>query len=308
MRELFVTFRREVFMPLEPLAAQHLAWMRLSNKRPRTIYARERVLARLTAWAQSPVLYLTEQQLTEYQQWRATDNDAGKALGPTSMRVEVSHLRGFYNWVAEQGYRTDDPTRRLVMPKRKDYAAHPLPDEMIAKALAVADPDMHVILCLAGFAGLRACEIAPLDWRDVHIGRPDPYLHVRDGKGGYTRNVHLSEPVVAALEALPHRSGPVIVRADGKDGPNSAARISQRAADLLHELGTEKGETLHSLRHRFGTTAYEESLDLRAVQEEMGHRSIATTQIYTRVRDQARARATSAAGRLRLEGSPDTAA
>lgn len=286
-------------MSLEPLAAQHLAWMRLGNKRPRTIYARERVLVRLTAWAQGPILYLTEQQLVTFQQVRASDTDEGPGLSPTSMRVEVSHLRGFYSWAADQGYRSDDPTRRLVMPKRKDYGAHPLADSMIARALAAADIYMSAILCLAGFAGLRACEIASLDWRDVHMGERS--LLVREGKGGYTRNVRISDPLAETLTALPHRSGPVIPRADGQEGFNSAARISQRAADHLHEIGTEKGETLHALRHRFGTTAYEESLDLRAVQEEMGHRSIATTQIYTRVRDKARARATDAAGRLRLD-------
>lgn len=297
---LLVMFRRETRMELEPLIGRHLAWMRLANKRPRTIYARERALARLTGWAQGPVLYLTSDQLAAFQQWRADDNGDREPLAPASLRIEVSHLRGFYGWAVDQGYREDDPTGKLVMPKRKDYSAHPLSDEMVAKALDGADLYMTAILCLAGFAGLRACEVAPLDWRDVQLTARSPSLHIREGKGGYTRNVHLTAPVVAALGALPDRSGPVIPRADGEPGCNTAARISQRAADYLHEIGTDKGEALHSLRHRFGTSAYEGSLDLRAVQEEMGHRSVATTQIYTRVQDPARAKAAEAASQLRF--------
>lgn len=289
---------------LEPIAVRHIAWMRLSNKRETTIYARERTLLRLTRWAQGPILYLRPEQLAAFQEWRAAGDHEREPIGPASQRVEVSHLREFYGWAVREGLRTDDPTGRLVIPKRKDYAAHPLADVLLAEALRRADVHMAAILGLARFAGLRACEIARLDWRDVRLAAAEPILTVREGKGGYTRTVHCPRALVDLLRALPERSGPVIPRVDGSGQYNSAARISQRAAKFLHEqLGTEPGEALHALRHSFGTAMYQASLDLRAVQEEMGHRSVATTQIYTKVANRARAQAVEAAAELRLDES-----
>lgn len=284
---------------LEPLAARHLAWMRLANKRGTTIYARERALLRLTRWTQGPILYLTAEQLASFQAWRAEGDDDHDPIGPASQRVEVSHLREFYKWVINEGLRKDDPTVRLVMPKRKDYGARPLDDAVIAEALDLADPHTAAILGLARFAGLRACEIARLEWRDLRLAASPAMLTVREGKGGYTRTVHVSLALVELLRRLPERTGPVITRVDGEPGHNTAARISQRAAKFLHErMGTAAGETLHALRHSFGTAMYAASMDLRSVQEEMGHRSVATTQIYTAVGNKAKAQAVEAASIL----------
>lgn len=286
---------------LEPLAARHLSWMRLANKRNTTIYARERTLIRLTGWAQGPILYLSADQLATYQAWRAEGDREHDPIGSASQRVEVSHLREFYRWAVREGLRKDDPTGRLVMPKRKDYGARPLDDAVIAEALDRADPYIAAILGLARFAGLRACEIARLDWRDLRLGASPAMLTVREGKGGYTRTVHVSLALVELLRRLPERTGPVIPRADGEGGYNTAPRISQRAAKFLHEeMGTAAGETLHALRHSFGTAMYGASMDLRSVQEEMGHRSVATTQIYTAVGNKAKAQAVEAASVLHV--------
>lgn len=287
---------------LEPLAVRHIAWMRLANKRATTIYARERTLLRLTRWAQGPILYLSAEALATFQAWRAEGDDDHCPIGSASTRVEASHLREFYAWAVREGLRADNPTTRLVIPKRKDYAAHPLSDGSFSDAIASADPHMAAILGLGRYAGLRACEIARLDWRDVHLAAAEPALTVREGKGGYTRTVHCPKPLVTLLRALPERTGPVIPRKDGHPGYNTAPRISQRAAKFLHEHAhTEPGEALHALRHSFGTAMYQTSLDLRAVQEEMGHRSVATTQIYTKVANRARAQAVEAAAELRLD-------
>lgn len=289
-------------MDLEPIAVRHVEAMRIGNKRETTIYARKQTLLRLTRWAQGPILYLTADQLKAYQAWRAVGDDDHDPIGAASMRVEVSHLRQFYRWIVTEGLRTDDPTTRLIVPKRKDYAAHPLDDAVLAAAFERADAHMAAILGLARYAGLRACEIARLEWRDVRLAAAEPVLHVREGKGGYTRTVHVSKPLVAILRALPERTGPVIPRKNGDGGFNTAARISQRAARFLHEeMHTEHGEALHALRHAFGTVMYQRTLDLRAVQEEMGHRTPKTTEVYTRVANRARAAAVEAAGELQLD-------
>ena len=71
---------------------------------------------------------------------------------------------------------------------------------------------------------------------------------------------------------------------DGKPGPPSAARVSERINDHLRSAGIE--DTAHSLRHRFGTMLYQETLDMLLVAEEMGHGSIETTRGYVRLMSQ----------------------
>lgn len=297
---MVATQRTDSRIEVEPLIYRHLAWMQLANRRKTTIYARERTLIRLSGWAQGPILYLTEEQLVRWQQDRASGAGVHEPLSPASVRVETAHVREFYRWAVREKLRNDDPTGRLVTPSSTRGLPRPMSDERFTSAMDSAPDSVAVILALARYAGLRACEIARLDWADIAINAAPPILTVREGKGGHSRRVHLSAPLIAVLQALPHRSGPIATRADGEYGYCTAARISQRAANYLHELGFGRYETLHTLRHAFATAMYQASLDLRAVQEELGHRSVATTQVYAGPAPGAAARAVEAAGILHV--------
>lgn len=288
----------------DPIVRRHLEWMRLKNRRHLTIYARESALCRLSAWAQSPILYLSREQLVAFQVWRVKGEPPNEPISAATQRVEASHLRQFYAWAVREDLRADDPSDRLVIPKRQDYEARPLSDRVLEQAFQQAEPHMAAILGLARYAGLRACEVARLDWRDLRLGASEPILHVRDGKGGYPRTVHVSKALAELLLALPERTGPVIPRADGEPGYNTAPRISQRASKFLREeMGTEEGQTLHACRHGYATAGYQATLDIRATQEEMGHRTILTTQVYTKTANKARAEFAEAASVLRLDES-----
>lgn len=295
---MIATTRTERPVPVEPLILKHLAWMKLSNKRSRTIYARKRTLIQLSVWAQGPILYLDEARLAAWQRDLAEGTPDRKALAPQSIRVNTSHIREFYSWAKREGLISEDPTGRLVTPQRHRGVPRPMSDDKFSAAIDAAPVEIAAILALARFAGLRACEVARLDWRDLDLtGR---VLTVREGKGGHARQVHLSTVLIRLLRTLPHRTGAVIPRANGQPGYNTPARISQRAANYLHDAGCGRHETLHTLRHAFATAMYRESLDLRSVQEELGHRSVATTQVYAGPVPGAAARAVEAASSLHL--------
>ena len=105
-----------------------------------------------------------------------------------------------------------------------------------------------------------------------------PALLVR-GKGGKERLVPLAPRVRDALRryGLPD-TGPVFHRADGQPGPNRPNLITVLSAEHLHSLGIPA--SLHQLRHRFATRLYQQTLDLRMVQELLGHSSPTTTALY----------------------------
>jgi integrase len=105
-------------------------------------------------------------------------------------------------------------------------------------------------------------------------------LIVRKGKGSKDRVVPMADLVVDELRGFlgGRARGFVIGRLDGIPGQCPEYRVSQVANRFLHDHGIP--ETLHQLRHRFGTTLYRRSRDLRLVQEVLGHASPVTTAGY----------------------------
>ena len=276
----------------EPDVRRHLEHLRLRNLRRTTVYNRERALARLAAWAQGPILRLSEDDLLRWQAQRAAE------IQPEPRRTELSHARQFYGWaVAERRIKTD-PSLRVPLPRVARGLPRPIGDGKLAAALEGADADTRAILALAAFAGLRAHEIAGLNWAEVGAEDLMPHLRILDGKGGHGRLVPISAALADVLTDLPNRRGPVVRRLDGLPGPCPAHRISGRANDYLHEVGIT--ETLHQLRHRFASTTYQSCRDIRAVQELLGHASPTTTSRYAAVASGVAIDAVNAAGALRL--------
>lgn len=247
--------------------------MRVRNLRPRTISWHSDVLRRLRKWNDGrPVLYLDHEVLGRWQEERAA------AVEPATLRGEMTVLRSFYAWCLREEFVETDPMVRLDMPKVGRRLPRPISDAKYVLALEQADPVMRAILGLAGWAGFRACEIAGLAWPDVDL--IDRTLRVV-GKGDKEAVVPLADELAEVLVALPHRRGPVVRRRDGGDGHNLPHTISHHANNYLHALDIP--ETLHQLRHRFGTNVLKETGNLRVAQEALRHESPVSTAIYTLV-------------------------
>jgi len=284
-------FRRNLRMrsDVQQTIRDHLGELVLRDLRVSTRRNRRYVLGRLArAHDDRDLLTLTEADLRAWQEVRV------RQVASDSVRVEIEHVREFYRWAVREGLRPDDPSTRLLTPKTRRRLPRPMPEDAFAEALAAADLRTRAILALAGYAGLRAMEVAQLDWSEVDLRATPPSLRVVNGKGGVGRTVFVSPGLAAALRALPEHRGAVIRRADGGRGYNEASRVSAIANRHLHVH--EIPETLHQLRHRFAAVAYQSEADIRAVQELLGHQSPATTAIYAAPGADARWRAVLAAG------------
>ncbi len=279
-------------MEEEGAVNQHLRHLKVRNLRATSISNRRYVLKRLAGWAHGPILYLTESQLEEWQ------NNRAEQVVPGTLRMEMTSIREFYKWCVREGLRKDNPADRLDMPRVPRGLPGAMEDVDLARAIAAADPRVAAILALAAFAGLRACEIARLDWSEVTITGTAPQLRVVDGKGGKGRVLPVSAALAAILAVLPHRHGPVITQPNGHAGHCKPHRVSQLANVYLHapEMGIKK--SLHKCRHRFATVTYAACRDIRSVQELMGHSSPTTTAIYAAAPPDAARQAVEAAGSL----------
>jgi integrase/recombinase XerC len=280
-----------VEVTLEEMIRRHLDDMQVRGLRTQSIYNRRRALARFTAWMGGPILYATPEQLHTWQVQRSRE------ISLASRAAELSNVREFYRWCYRKHFLSADPTAELDLPRVPRRVPRPMPDEALAYAMSAALPHMAAMLGLAAFAGLRACEIARLDWSEVDLRGDPPMVCVVDGKGGRGRVVPLAVPMIELLDALPKRAGAVIPRGDGSAEPCAPHRISARVNDFLHGIGVE--ESLHQLRHRFATSTYRACRDLRAVQELLGHASPVTTAGYAAASGEVAEQAVEAASTLR---------
>lgn len=108
------------------------------------------------------------------------------------------------------------------------------------------------MLTLAGYCGLRCCEISAVEWGHVLDSPDGPLLAVPEGKGGHSRLVPLHREVASALAVMPGvRRGHVLARKDGLPGPVRPPRVSKEINDHLHGLGIIG--TAHRFRLRYLT-------------------------------------------------------
>jgi integrase/recombinase XerC len=287
-------------------------------------------LATLADNAAAAGLALERVQSAHIRRWMAQLHGAGRE--PRGIALVLSCWRSFYRWLGQQGQIPANPVQDVHAPK----AARPLP-----KALAVddavrlaewhdseADPwtearDRVVVELLYG-CGLRVSELVGLDvhaakesrgWVDLDAAE----AHVL-GKGGKRRSVPVGSKAMDALRAwLPVREECAALAAARVSDPASAASLlightgkrmtAQAVWKQLRQRGIKAGLVApvhpHMLRHSFASHVLQSSSDLRAVQELLGHASIATTQVYTRLDFQHLARAYDAAHpRARLKSEP----
>jgi integrase/recombinase XerC len=257
-----------------PILAAHLASLAQRGCTPGTIEARRRALHRMAAQIPVPLLEATAADLGA---WRAR-----LAVTGNTVVVYVSHAREFYRWAIAAGLaEPPGPAAGLPVPRLIRGLPRPAAEQDLMRAVATAPPRVRPWLVLAGWAGLRAREIALLRRERVLDTVVPPVLLVTADatKGHRERVVPLAPFALAALRAagLP-RAGFVFPRFDGRPGPNAPAVISHVANRHLADCGAQC--TLHQLRHRFGSVLYQQTRDLRMVQELLGHADPASTAGY----------------------------
>ncbi len=239
---------------------------------------------------------LLEAQLADLRAWLGDQARARRAR--STMGRRAASVRTFYAWALGTGRIDRDPAIRLAAarPNRTlptilttDEAAATLS----AAAIAADDDDPialrdRAILELLYATGIRVGELAGLDVDDVE---PADRLVRVFGKGAKERTVPFGVPAGTALEDWLTRGRPRLVRADS--GPAlfvgaRGRRVGQRQVrDVVHgALARIPGQpdlAPHGLRHTAATHILDGGADLRMVQEMLGHRSLATTQLYTHV-------------------------
>jgi site-specific recombinase XerC len=208
------------------------------------------------------------------------DADLLRILGRPGYSIE--HRRGlrasigsFYRWCVDSGFVETDPTLKLPGVRAAIGAPKPATDEIWRQILATADPRTRLMARLACEAGLRRAEVACVHSDDLVNGIDGAELIVH-GKGNKQRVVPITVTLATEIAKAAPFGGYLF---PGKiDGHISPDRVGHLVSKVMPQ-----GWSMHKLRHRFATRGYAGTGNLRAVQEALGHASVATTQRYTAV-------------------------
>jgi site-specific recombinase XerD len=216
-----------------------------------------------------------------------------RAVAATVAR-KLAALRALYRALREHGAVAQNPADLIPSPKRPRNLPRVLrPDEMAAlldriPASTPLELRDRALFEVAYASGLRAEELVTLDVAAVDFDGEE--LRV-EGKGGKTRIVPAGEPALRAVARYLERARPALENRDGEAAlflSRSGRRLStsdvrRRLRAWTRRAEVQGGVSPHTLRHSFATHLLEGGADLRAIQELLGHASISTTQIYTRV-------------------------
>jgi site-specific recombinase XerD len=201
-----------------------------------------------------------------------------RGLAAETRKSQLASWRVFFGWAHKRGIRPDDPTLDLGSVRVPVRVPRVAADDDIAVAMIHATPMERAMIMLARYGALRLTELTTLH-TDAREGDRLRII----GKGDKERIVYANEPLLFSLHALERENGRGYYF-PGRTGPH------------MHPMSVNKiitrvtGWNPHSLRHAAATAAYRATGDLRAVQDMLGHASLATTQRYLHLDDTARRR------------------
>jgi integrase/recombinase XerD len=274
---------------LEMMAAER-------NAAPNTLAAYARDLEDLSGFLAGRGLGFDDAAPEDIEAWFVQLQARGLSAATAARRR--SALRQFYRFVLAEGWRVEDPSRRVEAPRQ----GRPLPriltraevEGLIGAALAADSAQGLRLACLIELtyaSGLRVSELTSLTLRAL---APDPAFLMITGKGGKDRLAPLNSAARQAVKAylavrkdfIPRglSESPWLFPSRSRAGRLTPRRFSQllEAAALASGLDPSRVSP-HVLRHAFATHLLDGGADLRVVQTLLGHSDIATTQIYTHV-------------------------
>lgn len=236
---------------------------------------------------------ITTRLLRSYMAWL---HDQGYAKSTMARRIAA--VRSWFRYQRRQGLIDSNPAEGLRCPRLDKKLPHFLPEQALNQLLVTPPADTplglrdRAILETLYSAGLRVSEMVGLDLSDVDL---DAGLATIRGKGKRERLALLGPQAVESISQwVPARAvllGGKSAKKESlflnKNGTRLTSRsVGRLLAKYLARAGLDVRTSPHSLRHSFATHLLDRGADIRSVQELLGHRSLATTQIYTHVSTQ----------------------
>lgn len=210
--------------------------------------------------------------------WRR-DHPSTKSRPDSTVRTYSFALRAFYKFLGKD-------ERQIPLPKAPKKERKFLVADQVNRLIDAARPDHrdYALIVVLAFSGLRISEVASLRPQDVNPSAKT--LFVEYGKGAKDRTVDVPPRVIEAIDTWRTVRDQYPLRDPAKDhllfrlGIAAVAQIVKR---LVQEASLPSWVTAHTLRHSYATALLVGGTDIRYIADQLGHGSIATTQVYAHV-------------------------
>ena len=276
---------------MTPLRQRMIEDMQLQGLSARTQEAYIAAVRRLAEYYHRTPDQLTEEDLRKYFLFLINE----KELGPATITIALCAIKLFYERTLQRQW----PTLHFIRPAYEKKLPVVLSREEVRRILSSVKIAVYRICLTTIYAcGLRLLEGARLQVPDVDSAQM--VLHIREGKGKKDRYVPLPEPTLKMLRSYwcTHRSPlwlfpapPSVLRQNitPNSAPVTGSSLHRAFSKALKASHISKRAHVHTLRHSYATHLLEAGVNLRIIQENLGHKSPRTTQIYTHLTKEARA-------------------
>lgn len=252
-------------------------------------------------FAHLPPQDITEEYISKYRMWLSrlpnAVRRASRGLDSSTQIRYLIALRSLFSYFHEKNI-SALATEKIKLPKEhRERHVKFLEFDQIERLLKSADTKTHAglrdraLLETLFSTGMRVAELIAIDRKQIeNIQEKSDFEISIIGKGGYPRTVYFSNRALKAIKnyliTREDDDDALFIRAKGSS--HTPRRLSSRGVELIVERYAKKTglpvlATPHTLRHSFATDLLTQGVDMRTVQEFLGHRNIATTQVYTHV-------------------------
>jgi integrase/recombinase XerC/integrase/recombinase XerD len=249
-------------------------------------------LRELAEWASARNAEPTDLRYRDLRSFAATLSERG--LAKSSVGRKLTAIRSFLDGMLRAGAIEANPAELLGTPKREQRLPRALGRDQVADLLdrIPAQTPLEIrdraMFELAYSCGLRAEEIVNLDRASIDF--ENEQLRVL-GKGSKERLAPIGEPAQKALRKYLESARHALAQDPSEDAiflsrtgrRLSTSDVRRRLQKWVSQLAVAGRVSPHALRHSFATHLLEGGADLRSIQELLGHSSVSTTQVYTRV-------------------------
>lgn len=210
-----------------------------------------------------------------------------KSYAPRSLHRKICSLKSFYKFLKKENYISINPAENIESPKIPKSLPKTISiDEAFTLLNAPKNLRDRAVLYLLYGTGMRVSELSDLNIENLDL--KNRLIRIIEGKGGKDRIIPLPDLIVPILEEY------LAARRNDKDSSalilnRSGQRLTSRSIQRLVKKYKEQTDlqdktvTPHTLRHAFATHLLANSVDIRVIQELLGHASLSTTQLYTHV-------------------------
>lgn len=270
-------------MRLSRAIQEFITDLKIAKKSPNTIRARESDLQRLqSTFAVDAIGSLTPEAIRRaFQLWGES------SLGRATLHRRHTSVRTFTRWGRRRRYWLDDPMDGVPVIGRPDSLPRPFSREECERILALELPaDEDLIRALLLFTGQRVSTVCGLTVGSITLDPPTIRVRLKGGREQVIpMHPLLADKVAAHLLSISGARAyqPLVSYRNGKALSRSTVERWTKRWGVEAEVPTC---IPHRFRHSYATELLEQTSDLRVVQEALGHQSIVSTQIYTRVRSE----------------------